>query len=206
MKKWMSLALAVGMTIVGFTQTTSAATNSTYTVQLGDTLWKIAAKYQVGTSELISANPQLSNPSMIYPSQKIQIPAVSSTATVEQKVVALVNQERAKQGLKPVQADWELSRMARYKSMDMISHNYFSHQSPTYGSPFDMMKEFGISFMSAGENIAAGQTSADAVMKAWMNSPGHRANILNPSYTKIGVGLAQGGSYGYYWTQEFVGK
>jgi len=90
--------------------------------------------------------------------------------------------------------------------MDMRDKNYFSHQSPTYGSPFSMMKNFGISYRTAGENIAAGQQTPQEVVTAWMNSPGHRANILNKSFTHIGVGYAKGGSYGHYWTQMFIGK
>lgn len=86
----------------------------------------------------------------------------------------------------------------------MIDNHYFSHQSPTYGSPFDMMKQFGISFTAAGENIAYGQPTAQAVMDAWMNSPGHRANILNSSYTQIGVGAVADNNGTIYWTQDFI--
>ncbi|MCO7127297.1 CAP domain-containing protein [Sporolactobacillus shoreicorticis] len=125
----------------------------------------------------------------------------------EQKVVELTNQERTKAGLQPLKADNStLSKMARAKSQDMSDKNYFDHQSPTYGSPFDMMKKFGISYKSAGENIAAGQKTPEEVVQGWMNSPGHRANILNASFTTIGVGYVQGGSYGSYWTQEFIGN
>ena len=88
----------------------------------------------------------------------------------------------------------------------MAVNRYFSHQSPTYGSPFDMLKKFGVSYRSAGENIAAGQRTPQEVMNAWMNSSGHRANILNKNYTELGVGYYKGGSYGHYWVQTFVGK
>ena len=88
----------------------------------------------------------------------------------------------------------------------MIDKNYFDHTSPTYGSPFDMMKQFGISYKSAGENIAMGQNSPKEVVTAWMNSPGHRANILNSSFTDIGVGIAKNSSGSIYWTQMFIGK
>jgi uncharacterized YkwD family protein len=125
----------------------------------------------------------------------------------EQKVVELTNQERTKAGLQPLKADNStLSKMARAKSQDMSDKNYFDHQSPIYGSPFDMMKKFGISYKTAGENIAAGQKTPEEVVQGWMNSPGHRANILNASFTTIGVGYVQGGSYGSYWTQEFIGN
>lgn len=136
-------------------------------------------------------------------------PAPSSGYTLsqfEQRVVDLVNLERQKAGLKPLVADIQLSKGARVKSQDMIDENYFSHTSPKYGSPFDMMKTFGISHGYAGENIAAGQTTPEAVVTAWMNSAGHRANILNANYGKIGVGYAYGpnSTYKHYWTQWFT--
>lgn len=99
--------------------------------------------------------------------------------------------------------DWELSRVARYKSQDMKDNNYFSHTSPVYGSPFQMMKNFGITYKSAAENIAKGQKTPQAVVDAWMGSSGHRANILNSSYNKIGVGYVKDGNY---WTQMFIQK
>ncbi|RYL95911.1 hypothetical protein EWI07_00465 [Sporolactobacillus sp. THM7-4] len=134
-------------------------------------------------------------------------PAASQMNAFEQKVVDLTNQQRSKAGLKPLKADnRSLSRMARDKAQDMRDKNYFDHQSPTYGSPFDMMKKYGIHYSSAGENIAAGQKSPEEVVQGWMNSPGHRANILNANYTTIGVGYVQGGSYGSYWVQEFIGQ
>ena len=117
-------------------------------------------------------------------------------------MVRLVNEIRRSNGLPELKLNEELSRVARIKSEDMAKNNYFSHNSPTYGSPFDMMKRFGISYRTAGENIAKGQRSAKAVVDAWMNSEGHRANILNPSFTQIGVGFT---SNGYHWTQMFIG-
>lgn len=129
----------------------------------------------------------------------------SNVSAVEREVVRLVNAEREKQGLKPLALDSKLSSIAGKKSQDMKDNNYFSHQSPTYGSPFDMLKQFGVSYSTAGENIAAGQRSAKVVVDGWMNSQGHRENILNASFTKIGVGYVSGGSYGSYWTQLFTG-
>jgi len=120
----------------------------------------------------------------------------------EQQVVALVNEQRAANGLAPLTLNAELSNVARAKSQDMHDNNYFSHTSPTYGSPFDMMKAFGISYKTAGENIAMGYATPEAVVSAWMNSAGHRANILNANYTQIGVGYVADGNY---WTQEFIG-
>ena len=167
-------------------------------------MWKIASKHQVGTSELISANPHISNPNLIYPGQVLNIPSLDSTvSSYEAEVIHLVNEARISQGLSPLSHNWELSRVARYKSQDMKDNNYFSHTSPTYGSPFQMIKDFGISYRSAGENIARGQRTPQAVFNGWMNSSGHRANILNSSYTHIGVGYVKDGNY---WTQMFIRK
>lgn len=192
---------AVLIMIILFTGKVYGATD-TYTVQPGDSLWTIAKKYKVGISEIIDANKQLKNPNLIYPGDKITVPLPDpAIASLEEQVVALCNQERAKQGLKPLSINWELSRVARYKSQDMANNNYFSHTSPTYGSPFDMLKKFNIKYSSAGENIAKGQKTAQAVVNAWMASEGHRKNILNGSFTQIGVGYVSTGSL---WTQMFI--
>ncbi len=181
-----------------------ASADTSYTVKRGDSLWKIAVSYRVGLSEIKAANPQIKNYDLIYPGQQINIPELdASVLSFEGEVVRLVNLERAKQGLSPLTQDWQLSRVARYKSQDMRDLGYFSHTSPTYGSPFDMMKSFGISYRTAGENIAKGYSTSEAVVKAWMNSPGHRANILNSTYTHIGVGYVASGNY---WTQMFISK
>ncbi|MBB6445296.1 CAP domain-containing protein [Bacillus benzoevorans] len=132
-----------------------------------------------------------------------ETPAVSQLSAFEQQVVDLTNQERAKNGLPALKVDNGLSKAARAKSVDMQTKNYFSHTSPTYGSPFEMMKQFGVSYRGAGENIAKGQRSPQEVVNSWMNSPGHRANILNNSFTHIGVGHAANGNY---WTQMFIAK
>lgn len=117
------------------------------------------------------------------------------------QVVKLVNAERAKAGLSALASDALLDKVAVAKVKDMSNNNYFDHQSPTYGSPFDMMKQFGVTYSYAGENIAKGQKTPQEVVTAWMNSEGHRANILNKNFTKIGVGYYNG-----YWAQEFIGK
>ena len=169
----------------------------------GDTMWKLAVRYQVGTSEIIQANPQISDPNLIYPGQVLQIPQLDSAVTsYEAEVIRLVNEIRRENGLNPLTANWELSRVARYKSQDMADNRYFSHTSPTYGSPFQMIKAFGLSYRTAGENIAMGYSTPQAVVDGWMNSSGHRANILNASYTQIGVGYVV---QGHYWTQMFIG-
>lgn len=177
---------------------------TTYTVKSGDSMWKISVKYETGISEILAKNPQIKNPNLIYPGQKLTIPNPSSVKAFEDQVVKLVNAERSKRGLQTLKSNWELARVARYKSQDMINKKYFSHTSPTYGSPFKMMESFGIRFSAAGENIAYGQNTPAEVMNSWMNSPGHRANILSPSYTTIGCGLAKTSSGVCYWTQEFI--
>ncbi|WP_105614421.1 CAP domain-containing protein [Vallitalea okinawensis] len=123
----------------------------------------------------------------------------------EQEMLRLVNEARSQNGLQPLKADMELTNVARIKSQDMIDNNYFSHNSPTYGSPFDMMKDFGISYVKAAENIAGNQNSTSA-HDALMNSPGHRKNILDPDMTHIGIGIQQGGQYGNMFTQMFVSR
>ncbi len=129
----------------------------------------------------------------------------SSFSAFQNEVVGLVNAERAKNGLSALTADADLMKTATLKSQDMAKNNYFDHTSPTYGSPFDLMTKYGVSSRAAGENIAMGQTSPSQVMNAWMNSSGHRANILSASYTQIGVGVAQNSAGTYYWTQHFIG-
>lgn len=127
----------------------------------------------------------------------------SQSKTMEQQVVDLVNKYRAENGLKPLKINSSVSRVAQAKSEDMKDKNYFDHISPTYGSPFEMLKSFGISYKTAGENIAKGQKTAEAVVNAWMNSEGHRKNILNANYEEIGVGYATGNGT-TYWTQLFI--
>ena len=174
-----------------------------HTVKSGDTMWKLAVRYQIGLSEIIAANSHIANPALIYPSQVLTIPQLSASVTsFESEVVRLVNEIRAENGLSRLTANWELSRVARFKSQDMADKGYFSHTSPTYGTPFEMIRAFGLSYKTAGENIAYGQRTPQAVVNAWMNSSGHRANILNASYTQIGVGYS---ADGHYWTQLFIG-
>ena len=197
----LSILVATGVGSVVY-----AADTLDYTVKSGDYLWKICVKYEVGVSEVLAVNPQITNADQIKVNQIVNIPNVSQDKKLEKEVVTLVNQERAKVGLAPLKDNWELSRVARYKSEDMANKNYFSHTSPTYGSPFDMMKNFGIKYMTAGENIAKGQQTSVSVMTAWMNSSGHKANILNANFTEIGVGVARNKSGTIYWTEQFIGK
>ncbi len=183
---------------------------SIYTVMSGDNMWNIATKYKVGLNDLIQSNPQITNPNLILPGQTINIPSTPTTPTsnnlraLEAEVVRLVNAERSKAGQPALTENAGLSNVARTKSEDFVNNNYFSHNSPTYGSPFEMLESFGISFTAAAENIASGQKTASEVMNSWMNSSGHRANILSPTYNQIGVGVARDNNGSLYWTQMFI--
>ncbi|MCM3725506.1 CAP domain-containing protein [Neobacillus cucumis] len=126
-----------------------------------------------------------------------------SVSQYVQQVIDLTNQQRTKNGLPALKADTQLSGVAQKKAVDMQQNHYFSHTSPTYGSPFDMMRDFGVTYKSAGENIAQGQRTPQEVVTAWMNSEGHRKNILSANFTHIGVGFEQTGKN---WSQMFIGK
>ncbi|SCW84179.1 uncharacterized protein, YkwD family [Paenibacillus tianmuensis] len=192
-----------------------------------DTLSTISQKYGVDLSSLLNSNPQLSNPNVIWKGMVINLPGFgngwqqpttpakpqpttpakpdsgskqgTSQSAFASQVVNLVNQERAKAGLQPLASDSALTAMALDKAKDMYNNGYFDHTSPTYGSPLDMMRSYGIRYSYAGENIAKGQRSPQEVMNAWMNSQGHRQNILSPNFTKIGVAYYNG-----VWVQEFI--
>ncbi len=137
-------------------------------------------------------------------------PSAAPTATptsqgnsFESEVFKLVNQERIKAGLDLLSNDTRLTSSARKHSEDMAQQNFFSHRSLDGRTPGDRIKAEGYSGFTYGENIAAGFSTPESVMEAWMNSPGHRANILNPDFCDIGVGYAEGGNFRHYWTQNF---
>jgi len=123
----------------------------------------------------------------------------------EKKIFDLVNEARREAGLSELKLDPEILRVARIKSKDMIDNNYFSHNSPIYGTPFQMLKNFGISYRAAGENIA-GNSSVEAAFRDWMNSSGHKANILSDAFNYTGIGIVEGSKYGKIFTQVFVGR
>ena len=198
-------------------------------VQRGDSMWKIAKRYNVLFKDVLELNRHLHRDvDLIHPKDEVQLPdgstgtstndssagdsaeTESAERSSEQQiskaemVLKLVNQERSKAGVPSLTLSTKLTDIAYTKAKDMAEKNYFSHQSPTYGSPFDMLKQFGVSFSAAGENIAAGQKSAEEVMNSWMNSSGHKANVLNKNYTQLGVGFYRGGSYGTEWVQLFI--
>ncbi|MGZ0049469.1 CAP domain-containing protein [Brevibacillus gelatini] len=223
-----AMTLGLGLALTGFTPSASAAANcpvpatgTQYQFQyqwipyMGQLPFAPNAQQQQPVSPVNPAPVQKqpvqkqAQPTPQAPAKPAQnvTPTVPANQTGQvqagdfaKQVADLVNQERAKAGLAPVTMDAALSKVALAKAADMANNNYFDHNSPTYGSPFDMMKQFGISFMTAGENIAMGQRTPQEVMTQWMNSEGHRKNIMNPAFTKIGVGYTNG-----YWVQEFIG-
>ncbi|MOA17824.1 Cysteine-rich secretory protein family protein [compost metagenome] len=134
------------------------------------------------------------------PSESETVTQDNNKSDFAEQVVDLVNQERSKAGLNPLKSDAALTNVAMIKAKDMYNNNYFDHNSPTLGSPFDLMKSEGVQYRTAGENIAKGQRTPEEVMNAWMNSEGHRQNILNPNFTSIGVAYYNG-----EWVQEFTG-
>lgn len=151
------------------------------------------------------ATPAPKTPTPATPAPTTPAPTADAGMTAEEaQMLQLVNAERTKAGLPALQADPQLAKTARAKSQDMITYNYFDHQSPDLGSPFDQMRAAGIRYTTAGENIA-GNHSVEAAHQALMNSPGHRANILNPAFKKIGIGIVHGGPYGMMFTQQFIG-
>lgn len=129
----------------------------------------------------------------------------SSMNSDEKEVFDLINKQRTNNGLPALKNDSEVQRIARIKAQDMVDNNYFSHNSPTYGSPFDMLKSFKVSYKTAGENIAANSSNSSAVT-AWMNSSGHKANILNSSFNYTGIGVVSSTRYGKMYVQMFIGK
>lgn len=174
-----------------------------YKVKEDDTISIIAKKYGVGSIEIKGVNPELDVNNLEIGS-KIKIPNMSYIRAFQDQVVYLSNIERQNAGVAPVVSDSNMARVARYKANDMRDTNYFSHYSPTYGDPFVMLSDFGISFKKAGENIAARQTTPEQVVQSWMESESHRTTLLNPDYTRLGVGYSEGGILGQYWVQMFA--
>jgi uncharacterized YkwD family protein len=149
--------------------------------------------------------PKQAQPAAPAPKQPAttKAPATGAVSQYVQQVIDLTNAQRSKNGLPALKADTQLNGVAQKKAEDMQQNHYFSHTSPTYGSPFDMMRDFGVTYKSAGENIAQGQPTPQEVVTAWMNSEGHRKNILSPNFTHIGVGYEGAGKH---WSQMFIGK
>jgi uncharacterized protein YkwD len=129
----------------------------------------------------------------------VPTPAADASATAQ--ILGLVNQERAKAGCRPLKEDSSLDSLAKNFSDEMASRGFFDHTDPDGKTPWDRADAAGVQQLG-GENIARGQADPQAVMEAWMNSAGHRANILNCDYTRLGVGVHYGGG-GPWWTQDF---
>lgn len=124
----------------------------------------------------------------------------------EAELVSLINKERELGGIPPLIVDWEIARLARYKSEEMKNHGLFDHESLVYGNPAQLLERFHIQFCRAGANIAMGQDTPQEVMDAWHGSTGHKANLINPDFTRAGVGLAQDENGILYWTLMLVMK
>ncbi|MBU9722032.1 MULTISPECIES: CAP domain-containing protein [Bacillaceae] len=170
-----------------------------YKVSPGDSFWFIGQRYNVDYKRLMQLNPDI-DPLNMQVGEVIRLKeAAEHHSQFEEQVVSLVNQQRRQNGLQPLQHRADLKNVAHKKAEDMINSNYFSHNSPNYGSPFDMLRTYGINYRSAAENIAKGQTTPEQVMNSWMNSPGHRRNILNGDFDTIGVGFYRGA-----WVQLFI--
>ncbi len=131
-------------------------------------------------------------------------PAIGGITAEEMQLVNLVNQERAKAGLAPLAVEINLVQVARIKSQDMVANNYFGHTSPSFGSTFNLINQRGLAYSIGGENLA-GAMNVNTAHQMLMNSPGHRANILEPRYNRIGVGIVHGGPYGAMFTELFLG-
>jgi uncharacterized membrane protein required for colicin V production len=144
---------------------------------------------------------------IIQPGENVQVPRSTDAqvdAEAETKMLELLNAERVKAGLKPLQADEKLRDVARQHSQEMFRLGYFAHVSPTDGSPADRLKRAGIAFATAGENLAYAPT-VEVAHSGLMASPGHRRNILTPEFTRVGIGVVRGGLYGRMFTQNFSG-
>lgn len=131
--------------------------------------------------------------------------STSSLTEDEKELLRLINKQRTDNGLNELQIDDELQNVARIKAQDMIDNNYFAHESPTYGSPFEMMKSNQITYRTAGENIA-GNSEISKAVEAWMASESHKNNILNNSYNYTGVAVVNSSKYGKIFVQMFIGK
>ena len=173
-----------------------------YIVQVeGDYVGAVNKKYV----KAIYPNSSNSNNSSNNNSSSNSNSTITAMTTDEKEVFDLINNQRTQNGLSALKLDTETLRVARIKAQDMVDNNYFSHNSPTYGSPFQMLNSFKISYKTAGENIAGNSSNSSAVT-AWMNSSGHKANILNSSFNYTGIGVVKSSKYGKVYVQMFLGK
>jgi uncharacterized YkwD family protein len=214
-RKWFTFFVLVCVVATGAVLGEAASYHygySTYSTGTGSNNW-----YSTGTGNSWSGNwgwykplpsPGSSQPTTpVEPKPPVEQPVeppieqpVSGLTAEENEAVNLVNAARKANGLPPLQVNMELVRLARIKAKDMAVNSYFNHISPTLGSPFDMLRAAGINYKWAGENIARAST-VKAAHDAYMDSPGHRANILNSAYTEIGIGVYRSGKT--MWQSQF---
>ena len=212
MKKLIALILVLTMSIS--VMLSASAANKVFSFYLFGRTWSFSVPYREKTTKQTTTkqtttkqNTTQKQTTTKQSTTQKQTTTAQNTGTYtlnayEKEVIHLINEIRVKYGLNTLSTNTKLSQVARLKSQDMQAKGYFSHTSPTYGSPFEMMKKFGITYRYAGENIAYGQRTPQQVVDAWMNSSGHRANILNANFTQIGMGYVATGNY---WTQMFIG-
>ena len=212
MKKLIALILVLSMSIS--VMLSASAASKVFSFYLFGRTWSFSVPYREKTTKQTTTkqtttkqNTTQKQTTTKQSTTQKQTTTAQNTGTYtlnayEKEVIRLINEIRVKYGLNPLSTNTKLSQVARLKSQDMQAKGYFSHTSPTYGSPFEMMKKFGVTYRYAGENIAYGQRTPQQVVDAWMNSSGHRANILNANFTQIGMGYVATGNY---WTQMFIG-
>ncbi|GAB6181534.1 hypothetical protein JCM14036_28530 [Desulfotomaculum defluvii] len=201
-----AFAMLVAMTMPG-AGTAEAYTSYNYTSKSNYTSYNNYSGYNYSNYQ----KPQTTQPAPVQQTPTTTQPTTQPTTQQmnvsvedEQAMLNLINKERVAAGLKPLAYDAKLTELARMKAQDMITNNYFSHTSPTYGSPFDMMKKYGVVYHYAGENLA-GAADVNTAHVNLMNSPGHKANILKAEYTKVGIGVVKGGKYSKIFVQLFNG-
>jgi uncharacterized protein YkwD len=134
----------------------------------------------------------------------IYLPIIYRSPTPEEELVDLINAERARLGIAPLQINWVIMQVAEAHSQDMINRSFFDHVNPDGLSPGDRLTNAGYQWLYAGENIGGGYPTPLAMFNGWMSSPGHRAVMLSANYTEIGIGYVTGGYYGHYWTADFA--
>lgn len=190
------LAFFLTISSFGVAYAGSAESPSNWTPRTGTS----PAPAQVSQSRL-KPSPVAVRKSIPKPSQ----PPTSQIKSAEQRAFDLLNADRRANGLPGLKLNGSLVVLAENYGKDMIKRNFFSHYNPEGQSPFDRMRNYGINYRYAGENLAINR-NVDAAEKALMNSPGHRANILNPNYTEVGVGVSYDTRGSVYVVQEFIGR
>jgi uncharacterized YkwD family protein len=157
------------------------------------------APVQAGATNQTEESKQIPVPVQAAPT----VQRAGAASGEEQSMLSLVNVARAKAGSGPLQIDASLAKLARMKAQDMVNKGYFSHTSPIYGSPYEMLKSYGVNYSFAGENLA-GAASVQRAHDNLMDSPGHRDNILNQNFTRVGIGVVSSEAYGRIYVQIFT--